>query len=97
MPDLHVELLKVGAYQMNCYLISNVNTRELFIVDPGADAPYIISHIGDKYGRRPALVLSIVLMGLATVGIGTGVVAGPVSAWLRGVNPRRERAVIRPR
>ncbi|MBJ9569082.1 MHS family MFS transporter [Citrobacter braakii] len=30
----------------------------------------IISHIGDKWGRKPALIFSIVLMGLTTVALG---------------------------
>ena len=30
----------------------------------------IFGHIGDRIGRRPALVLTLVLMGLATVGVG---------------------------
>jgi MFS transporter, MHS family, shikimate and dehydroshikimate transport protein len=30
----------------------------------------IISHIGDKYGRKPALILTIVMMGAATVAMG---------------------------
>ena len=30
----------------------------------------IIGHIGDSWGRRPAMMLSIILMGIATVGIG---------------------------
>ncbi|CNC58889.1 MFS transporter [Yersinia pseudotuberculosis] len=30
----------------------------------------IISHIGDKYGRKPALILSITLMGAATLALG---------------------------
>lgn len=30
----------------------------------------IVGHIGDKYGRRPAMMLTIVLMGVATVGVG---------------------------
>ncbi len=30
----------------------------------------LVGHIGDKYGRRPALMLSVILMGVATVGIG---------------------------
>jgi len=31
---------------------------------------FVISHIGDKFGRKPALLLTIVLMGLATMGMG---------------------------
>lgn len=30
----------------------------------------IVGHIGDRYGRRPAMMLTIVLMGIATVGVG---------------------------
>ena len=30
----------------------------------------VISHIGDRIGRKPAMILTIVLMGIATVGIG---------------------------
>ncbi|WP_280720411.1 MFS transporter [Kocuria sp. JC486] len=30
----------------------------------------VIGHMGDRYGRRPAMMLTIILMGLATVGIG---------------------------
>ncbi|MDO5697141.1 MAG: MFS transporter [Dermatophilus congolensis] len=41
----------------------------------------IISHIGDRYGRRPALVLTIALMGLATVGIGLLPTAETLGIW----------------
>ncbi len=30
----------------------------------------VISHIGDKFGRKPALILCISIMGVATVGVG---------------------------
>ena len=39
-----------------------------FFVRPLGGA--IFGHIGDKIGRRPALVLTLVIMGLATVGVG---------------------------
>lgn len=29
-----------------------------------------IGHIGDRFGRRPAMILSVLMMGVATVGIG---------------------------
>lgn len=41
----------------------------------------VISHIGDRYGRRPALVLTIALMGLATVGIGLLPTAATLGMW----------------
>ena len=30
----------------------------------------LVGHMGDRYGRRPAMLLTIIVMGLATVGIG---------------------------
>lgn len=30
----------------------------------------VMAHVGDRYGRKPALLITIALMGLATVGIG---------------------------
>jgi len=40
-----------------------------FIVRPIGGV--VISHIGDKYGRKPALIFCITLMGVATVGLGS--------------------------
>ena len=39
---------------MNCYVVENAATRQVVIVDPGADAPRIIADVAD---RRPAAVL----------------------------------------
>jgi len=41
----------------------------------------IISHIGDRYGRKPAMVLTIVLMGAATVAIGLLPTAEQIGLW----------------
>ena len=30
----------------------------------------LVGHMGDRYGRRPAMLLTVILMGVATVGIG---------------------------
>ncbi|MBB6376677.1 MFS family permease [Pseudonocardia eucalypti] len=42
---------------------------------------FIISHIGDRFGRRPALVLTIVLMGASTVLIGLLPTYAQVGVW----------------
>ena len=54
MPNAKVETIHVGMMQMNCYLVENPETQELFIVDPGAEGGKIIRAIGD---RTPVAVL----------------------------------------
>jgi MFS transporter, MHS family, shikimate and dehydroshikimate transport protein len=41
----------------------------------------IISHIGDRFGRKPAMILTIILMGLATVAIGLLPTALEIGMW----------------
>lgn len=41
----------------------------------------VIGTLGDKFGRRPALLLTIVLMGAATVGIGILPTAETIGIW----------------
>lgn len=41
----------------------------------------VISHIGDRRGRKPAMILTIVLMGAATVGIGLLPTAAVIGMW----------------
>ena len=52
--SVRVETLHVGEYRMNCYLVENTDTREIVIVDPGADAPRIQVAVGN---RKPVAVL----------------------------------------
>lgn len=52
---IHVETIPVGGeYKTNCYLAENSDTKELLIVDPGADAELIIGAVGN---RTPVAVL----------------------------------------
>jgi len=55
MPIARIQTLPVGNYQTNCYLVENPDTRELIIVDPGAEAERIIRAVG---GRKPAAALA---------------------------------------
>lgn len=41
----------------------------------------VIGHLGDKFGRRPAMLLSVILMGIATVGIGLLPTADSWGVW----------------
>jgi len=48
---LNLERLEVGPWPMNCYLIRCAATGEVAIVDPGADAPLILSAVGEATVR----------------------------------------------
>jgi len=52
--SIRVETLHVGEYMMNCYLVENTDTREVVLVDPGADGRRIIADVGS---RKPVAVL----------------------------------------
>ena len=53
--NIHVETIPVGdEFTTNCYLAENTDTKELVILDPGADAEKIIAAVG---GRTPVAVL----------------------------------------
>lgn len=54
MPAPQIECLHVGEYDMNCYLIVNPSTQELFLIDPGGGGQKIIEAIGH---RTPVAVL----------------------------------------
>ncbi len=41
----------------------------------------ILSHIGDKFGRKPALILTIILMASATVAMGLLPTFGQIGVW----------------
>ncbi|PRB70426.1 MFS transporter [Arthrobacter sp. MYb213] len=54
-----------------------------FVARPVGGA--VIGHLGDKFGRRPAMLLSVILMGIATVGIGLLPTAQTWGAWSIGL------------
>lgn len=54
MPRIAMERLVVGEIAVNCYIVENTETQEVFIVDPGAEAERIIQRVGK---RKPVAVL----------------------------------------
>ena len=54
MPHIVVEHLTVGPIGVNCYIVENTETKECFVVDPGAEADKILARIAD---RTPVAVL----------------------------------------
>lgn len=54
MSHIAVERIVVGPIGVNCYIVENTETKQCFVVDPGADANRIRARIGD---RTPVAVL----------------------------------------
>ena len=55
MATIKIEKLYVGPHPTNCYFVENVETRELIIVDAGAEPERIIQAVG---GMKPVAVLA---------------------------------------
>lgn len=53
---LQIERLIVGQMSTNCYLLSDPNSREILIIDPGDDADYIERIIADKGFKVTAIM-----------------------------------------
>ena len=51
-----LNMIKVGLLEENCYMLMNNETKEMIIVDPGAEPGNIISAI-EEAGGKPAAVL----------------------------------------
>ena len=58
MAKLNVRQLTVGPVCTNCYLAMNEDTKELFIVDPGAQADRIADQIEQMGGKPTAILLT---------------------------------------
>ncbi|MEA5015843.1 MAG: MBL fold metallo-hydrolase [Candidatus Limiplasma sp.] len=55
MALIRIQALPVGGIQANCYLVENPATRQLLLVDPGAEGEKIIQAVGD---RKPVAALA---------------------------------------
>lgn len=55
---LRIQPLVVGMVQTNAYVIANENTKKAVVVDPGADAERILSHLRSKGLELEAILLT---------------------------------------
>jgi glyoxylase-like metal-dependent hydrolase (beta-lactamase superfamily II) len=53
---ISIEVIPTGMLEVNCSLISNQETRELFVVDPGGDEDIIYQHISDRQLELKAIL-----------------------------------------
>lgn len=51
-----IEAIPAGIYDANCYILVERNTKECGIIDPGGDAPRLISQI-DALNAKPKFIL----------------------------------------
>ncbi len=58
MEKLTVERLGVGQMGTNCYLVMNRDTKELLVIDPGAQADRIRLKVSDMGGKPAAVLLT---------------------------------------
>lgn len=55
---MQVDTLVVGALQTNCYLVYDKGTRQALVIDPGDEAPRIISAVTERSLQVVAVVLT---------------------------------------
>ncbi len=58
MLNIEVERFCVGEVQTNCYFAVNKNTKEVFIVDPGASAEALAEQVSSKGYEARAILLT---------------------------------------
>ncbi len=53
-----LDTILVGSYMVNCYITGSNQTKEVLIIDPGANANQIISHIEKQQYKPIGIVLT---------------------------------------
>lgn len=48
MANIKTQGIVLGALQTNCYVVSNVDTKECLVIDPAADADFILKYCNDN-------------------------------------------------
>ena len=54
---INIEVIQVGALATNCYVLSDRNTNECVIIDPGGDADHIQSYL-EAHDVNPIIILA---------------------------------------
>ena len=53
-----VKTLPVGQLETNCYIVSNENTLECVVIDPGDEANTILNYLEDNKLKCVAILLT---------------------------------------
>ena len=55
---MHIETRTTGFFEENCYFVSNPETRETVVIDPGADAAQLIARLQELEATVPAVLMT---------------------------------------
>ena len=56
MVNMKIDHFVVGPVQTNCYFVTNIKTKEMIIIDPGACAEQLAKKV-DESGAKPVAIL----------------------------------------
>ena len=56
MVNMKIDHFVVGPVQTNCYFVTNIKTKEMIIIDPGACANQLAKKV-DESGANPVAIL----------------------------------------
>ena len=56
MVNMKIDHFVVGPVQTNCYFVTNIKTKEMIIIDPGACAKQLAKKV-DESGAKPVAIL----------------------------------------
>ena len=56
MVNMKIDHFVVGPVQTNCYFVTNIKTKEMIIIDPGACANQLAKKV-DESGAKPVAIL----------------------------------------
>jgi hydroxyacylglutathione hydrolase len=54
---MKIEKITIGQMGVNCYLLLDIHSKEIIVIDPGDGASYIAEHI-QKLGGKPVAILA---------------------------------------
>ena len=55
MVNMKIDHFVVGPVQTNCYFVTNIKTKEMIIIDPGACADQLAKKV-DESGAKPVAI-----------------------------------------
>ena len=55
---MQIKTIPVGQIETNCYIVTNENTRECVVIDPGDESNAILNYIEDNRLKCTAILIT---------------------------------------